>query len=243
MGLYSHRFYRDSMHAEGLVPFRVAMGQSDLFLFARRDLTHEARLSLSRHRSDLEGFIARQPLFASAFRPYEVPEDAPPVVRAMAEAARRAGVGPMAAVAGALADMVAGDLAALSPEVIVENGGDIHLRSGRERRVGVFAGDSPWSGRLAIKVKPTPPEGVGVCTSSATVGPSYSAGVADCALVMAESAALADASASALGNRAKGPERIEEALEAVAGIKGVVACLLIIGERLGARGDLELEGL
>ncbi len=243
MGGYSHRFYRDAMHAEGLVPFRVSMGESDLFVFARRDLSREARLSLSRHRSDLEGFIARQPLFATAFRPYEVPEDSPRVVRAMAEAARRAGVGPMASVAGAVADMVADDLSPLSEEVIVENGGDIHLRSTRERRVGVFAGDSPWSGRLALKVDPTPPEGMGICTSSATVGPSYSAGVADCALVVAECAALADAAASALGNRAKDAERMEEAMEAVMEIAGVMGCLLVLGERLGVRGDLRLEGL
>ena len=184
--------------------------------------------------------MERQPVFASTFRPYEVPDDAPRVVKVMADAARRAGVGPMAAVAGALADMVGADLADQSDEVIVENGGDIHMRSGRERRVGIFAGDSPWSGRLALRIGATPPEGIGICTSSATVGPSYSAGRADCALVVAESAALADAAASALGNRAKGPERIEWALEEVMGIEGVAGCLLIMGERLGVRGDLEL---
>ena len=241
MGNYSHRFYRESMHAEGLVPFRVSLGESDLFLFARRDLTREALLSLSRHRSDLERFMERQPPFASTFRPYEVPDDAPPVVKVMSDASRRAGVGPMAAVAGALADMVGADLAALSEEVIVENGGDIHMRSGRERRVGIFAGNSPWSGRLALRIRATPPDGIGICTSSATVGPSYSAGRADCALVVAESAALADAAASALGNRAKGPERIEGALNEVMGFEGVAGCLLIMGERLGVRGDLELE--
>ncbi|NPV58233.1 MAG: UPF0280 family protein [Actinobacteria bacterium] len=240
-GKYAHRFYRESMHAVGLVPFRVVLAESDLYIFARRDLSEQARLSLSRHRSDLEGFIARQPLFASSFRPYQVPDDAPAVVRAMAEAAGRAGVGPMAAVAGAVADMVGGDLAPLSDEIIVENGGDIHMRSARPRRVGVFAGDSAWSGRLALRVGPTPPEGIGICTSSATVGPSYSAGAADCALVVAESAALADAAASALGNRAKTPERIEEALDAVCSIEGVTGCLLIMGEHLGVRGALELE--
>ncbi len=243
MGTCSHRFYRESMHAEGLVPFRVVEGESDLFLFARRDLSREARLSLSRHRGELEEFIARQPLFASTFRPYEVPEDAPQVVRVMAEAACRAGVGPMACVAGALADLVGGDLAAWSEEVIVENGGDIHLRSTRMRRVGIFAGPSRWSGRLALRVGPTPPGGTGICTSSASVGPSYSAGAADCALVVAESAALADAAASALGNRAKGPQHIEEALEAAMGIAGVAGCLLIVGDHLGARGELELVEL
>ncbi|MEW6552806.1 MAG: UPF0280 family protein [Actinomycetota bacterium] len=241
MGGYLHRFYRDNMRAEGLVSFRVVVKESDLFIFAERDLAAEARSSLLRHRGDLEEFIARQPRFRTSFRPYEVPPGSSPVVRAMAEAATKVGVGPMAAVAGALADLVAEDLSVFSTEVIVENGGDIHLRSARERSIGVFAGESPLSGRLSIRMSPTPPGGVGICTSSATVGPSYSAGGADSALVVAEDAALADAAASALGNRAKDAGHIEEALASVASIAGVTACLVIIGDHLGVRGDIELE--
>lgn len=238
---YLRRFYRENVHAAGLVSFRVIIRESDLFIFAERDLAGEARSSLSAHRAGLEGFMALQPRFRASFRPYDVPDDAPRVVRLMAEAAASAGVGPMAAVAGALAQVVGEDLEAFSPEIIVENGGDIFLRSARERRVGVFAGESPLCGRIALRVPPTIPGGVGICTSSATVGPSFSAGGADSALVLAENAALADAAASALGNRAKSAAHIEEALEAAAAIRGVIGCLVIIGDHLGARGELELE--
>jgi len=241
MGGYLRRFYRENMHAAGLVSFRVTLKESDLFIFAERDLAAEARSSLLGHRTELEGFIARQPRFRTTYRPYGVPVDSPRVVRLMAEAAAKVGVGPMAAVAGALAGLVGEDLASLSPEVIVENGGDIFLRSAQERRVGVFAGESPLSGRVTIKMPPTSPQGLGVCTSSATVGPSYSAGGADTALVVAEDAALADAAASALGNRIKSPQHIEEALREVAAITGVIGCLAIIGEHLGIQGDIELE--
>lgn len=238
---YIHRFYRRQMRAEGLVSFQVRLKESDLFIWASRDLRKEALRSLMEHRSLLEEFIARQPLFTTSFRPYPVPDDAPDIVRKMADAAARAGVGPMAAVAGAVAEMVGLDLLPLSPELMVENGGDIFLRSGRERRVGIFAGESPLSGRLALVVDPTPPEGLGICTSSATVGPSYSAGAADAALVVAESPSLADAAATALGNRVKSPEDMEEALAYVAGLEGVTGCLVIMGDRLGVRGDLRLE--
>lgn len=238
---YIHRFYRREMRAEGLVSFRIRVKESDLFIWAERELYDRARESLLRHRSELEGFISHQPLFATTFRPYPVPEDAPDIVRRMAEAASRAGVGPMAAVAGAVAEMVGQDLLPHSPELVVENGGDIFLSSRRERRIGVFAGESPLSGRLALVVGPTPPGGLGICTSSATVGPSYSAGAADAALVVAESASLADAAATALGNRAKSPEDVEEALRFVSGVEGVMGCLLIMGERLGVMGDLRLE--
>jgi uncharacterized protein len=241
MQAYLNRFYREHMQAEGLVSFPVVIEESDLFFWAQRDLAVEAHQSLSRHRGDLEGFIARQPIFATAYRPYAVPEDAPEVVALMAGAADRVGVGPMAAVAGALAELVGKDLLPLSGEIMVENGGDIYIHSKRERRVGVFAAESPWSGKLALLVPPTPPGGVGVCTSSATVGPSFSAGKADSALVVAQSAALADAAATALGNRVKDPSHVEEALSWVAGIEGVIGCLAIIGEHLGVKGDIELE--
>jgi ApbE superfamily uncharacterized protein (UPF0280 family) len=243
MGDYLRRFYRENMQAEGLISFGVVIKESDLFICAESDLSAEARTSLARHRGDLEGFISRQPRFGTSFGPYEVPEDSPPVVTLMAAAASRVGVGPMAAVAGAIAELVGKDLAPLSPEIIVENGGDIHIRSGQARRVGVFAGKSPLSGSLSLRIPPTPEEGLGVCTSSATVGPSYSAGRADSALVVAESASLADAAASALGNRAKTPGHVEEALNSVMGIKGVTGCLVIIGDNLGVRGELELEGV
>lgn len=228
------------MHAEGLVSFPVKMGESDLFIWAERELSGEARISLKRHRADLEDFISRQPLFRESFRPYQVPAGVPEVVRLMAWAAGLAGVGPMAAVAGALAEVVGRDLLAYSGEVVVENGGDIFLRSGVERKVGIYAGESPLSGKLALLLPPTPPGGIGVCTSSATVGPSYSAGAADAALVVAKSAALADAAASALGNRAKSPDRVEEAMDFTCGIEGVTGCLVIMGGQLGVRGGLEL---
>jgi ApbE superfamily uncharacterized protein (UPF0280 family) len=243
MGEYLRRFYRENMDAVGLVSFAVTIKESDLFVFAERDLAAEARSSLSAHRADLEGFIARQPRFRTSYRPYNVPGDSPPLVRLMAQAAAKAGVGPMAAVAGAIAQVVGEDLGSLSPEIIVENGGDIFMRSSRERRAGIFAGNSPLSGRFTVVIPPTQPQGLGICTSSASVGPSYSAGGADSALVIAENAALADAAASALGNRVKSADHIEEALATVSAIEGVVGCLVIIGDHLGVRGELELESM
>ena len=240
---YLHRFYRDHMRAEGLVSFRVAVAESDLFIWAERELQEEAGDSLSRHRRELEEFIHGRPLFLTSMRPYGVPAESPEVVRLMAEAAEQVGVGPMAAVAGTLAGLVGRDIQTHSPEVIIENGGDIYIRSSEERRVGVFAGESPLSGRLVVKIAPTPPQGLGVCTSSATVGPSQSLGRADTSLVIASSPALADAAATALGNRVKDSSQVEGALAWAMGIEGVGGCLVIIGEQLGVQGDIEIEKL
>jgi len=238
---YLHRFYREHMLAEGLVSFRVAAYESDLFIWAERELQEEASASLSSHRRDLEDFIDRQPLFRTAMRPYDVPADSPEVVQLMAEAAEQVGVGPMAAVAGTLAGLVGRDIQPYSHEVIVENGGDIYIHSSQERRVGVFAGESPLSGRIAVKIAATPPQGLGICASSATVGPSASAGRADTALVMASSAALADAAATALGNKVKNSSQVEEALAWAMEIEEVQGCLVIIGDHLGVQGEIEIE--
>lgn len=240
MADYVYRFYRRHTQARDLVPFRVVVGESDLLVWAELDLKNEVHALLLSHRGQLEEFITRHPRFRESFVPYPVPEEAPRVVRLMAEAAERAGVGPMAAVAGAIAEVVGEDLLSSSFEVIVENGGDIYLRSSRERRVGLFAGTSPLSGKIAFLLPPTGEGGLGICTSSATVGPSYSAGRADAAVVLAEGAALADAAATALGNRLKSPGDIDRALEETLGIPGVLGAAAVMGEVLGVAGELEL---
>ncbi len=237
---YRERFYREQVAATDLTAFEVKVGETDLLIWAARDLGVEAEGFTRLYRRELEDFIERQPLFRTSFKPYDVPDSAPAIVRAMAEAAALVDVGPMAGVAGALAEFVGRDLVRVgSPEVIVENGGDIWLASVRERRIGIFAGESPFGGRLALRLPPAP-EGMGVCTSSATVGPSRSFGRADAAVVLAPSAVLADAAASALGNRAKNPEDIASALEWTMRIPGIAGCLIVMGEHLGVLGDVNL---
>ncbi len=148
----------------------------------------------------------------------------------------------MAAVAGALAARVGRALAPLSPEIIVENGGDIYLKVAEPVTVALFAGKSPLSWRVGLKIDPALSP-LGVCTSSGTVGHSLSFGRADAACVVAADAALADAAATALGNRVPDAAAIAPALkwaETVAGIRGAV---VIVGDKLGAVGDLELTPL
>jgi ApbE superfamily uncharacterized protein (UPF0280 family) len=122
--------------------------------------------------------------------------------------------------------------------VIVENGGDIFLYTTRPRVAAIYAGASPLSGKLGIRVSRLS-QPLGLCTSSGTVGPSLSFGKADAAMVLAESAALADAAATALGNRVKAGPDIEPALEFLKGIRGILGAAAIVGEQLGAWGEVE----
>lgn len=233
------RFYRHWVRDGDLVSFHVAVGETDLYLRARSSLEEQARASIVRHRALLEGYIASHPGFADALEPVSVDADDPAIVREMAEAVGRAGVGPMAAVAGAIAEAVGRDLLSFSPEVIVENGGDIFLAIEKGRTVGIYAGDSPFTGKLALQIEPgeTP---LGVCTSSGTVGHSLSFGRADAVIVLSPSTALADAAATAIGNVVEDSDDIHRAVEFAQGIDGVSGVVVIRGEHMGMWGQVRL---
>lgn len=239
---YQPRLYREHVTAKGLVSFQVTVRETDLHISAGRDLSEEVRDAVLRYRDDLEGFIEGHPVFATTYVPYEVPESAPEVVQAMARAAEIAGVGPMAAVAGAIAEFVGRELLTQSPEVIVENGGDIFMKLTKPRRAAVFAGSSPLSNKMALTIEPdrTP---LGMCTSSGTVGHSVSLGKADAVVVCSPDTALADAAATAVGNHVHAADDIESALERGMAIDGVTGVVIVAGDKLGARGDLELGPL
>jgi len=228
----------------------VRVEESDLYILVDADTGQNERLARERllfYRQQLERYIQRRPEFLTSLAPIEDDELAPPIVRDMLAAASLAGVGPMAAVAGAVAEYIGRDLlAAGKREVVVENGGDIFLARCQETVVEIFAADSPHSGRVGVKLAAAAMP-AGLCTSSATIGHSLSLGSADAATVLADSAILADAAASTLGN-AIGPEHgrdcgIAAALEQTLAIPGVRGALAIRGKLLGAAGEIELVSL
>jgi len=236
------RTYRTRMGREGLVGFRVEVKETDLMVLAQRDLSAEARGLIIQERQQLEAYIRQHPDFLTTLAPYPPDPYAPPLGRDMLRAGAAAGVGPMAAVAGAIAARVGQALLAYTDEVIVENGGDIFMHLHRPATVSLYAGRSPLSNKVGLKI-PAQPETWGVCTSSGTVGHSLSLGQADAACVVAADTALADACATALGNRVTGPADINDALEWIGGIPGLTGALVVVGEHLGAWGRIELVPL
>ena len=233
------RHYRNWLPKDGLVPFRAAVQETDLYILARTLLEQEAREAIIRLRGQLEAYIRDNPSFKISLVPLPADPRAPRIVKAMLAAAQKAGVGPMAGVAGAMAQSVGTALLAATPEVVVENGGDLFLRISTERKIGLFAGTSPLTMRVGVSVPPerTP---LGICTSSGTVGHSKSFGRADAVCVISPSAALADAAATALGNMVQGKGDVEGALERGRTIPGVEGVVIIVGDTMGAWGGYEL---
>ena len=243
---FGERVYQNWIHAEGLQTFRVIIRETDLLIRAEKDLSHLAQQSIARHRAQIEQYLHTHPDFQTALHPLEVDPGAPPIIHDMAWAAKCVGVGPFAAVAGAMAEYVGRDLlqnssesVQTSSEVIVENGGDIFVASSQPRILGIYAGVSPLTGKLGIRLEPdqTP---CGVCTSSGTVGHSLSFGRADAAIVLAKSTILADACATALGNKISDPADIPEGLAFAEQIDGVDGAIVILGDKIGAWGNVQL---
>jgi len=240
--MYEERTYRHLVRTDDLVKFEVVVKETDLLIRAEKDLSVEARETVLKYRHQLETYMGMKPEFQKSLLPVEDDALAPGIVREMIQASRCAGVGPMAAVAGAVAEWVSKDLVRLSKEVIVENGGDIYLSTSRERTVGIYAGESSLNLRLGILVGPEDSP-IGICTSSGTVGPSLSFGKADAVCILSKSAALADAAATAVGNVVREKKDIERGLDRGKEIDGVLGMLIIVGDRMGVWGSLRLTRL
>jgi ApbE superfamily uncharacterized protein (UPF0280 family) len=238
--MYKERNYRHWVKSDDLVTFEVKEAQTDLYISAASNLQAQARQSVLGHRKDIEEYIEKDRAFYTSLGPVEVSSDAPPIVKAMADAAKRCGVGPMAAIAGAVAEFVGKDLAAFSDELIIENGGDIFIKTDKIRRVGIYAGESsPFTKKIALEVGPSK-KGLGVCTSSGTVSHSLHFGNADAVCIISDNTALADAAATAAGNAVKTSDDIEKGIAIARSIGGVKGALIVFREKLGSWGEIKL---
>lgn len=238
--MYQPRTYRQQCQSTHLAGYRVCINESDLFILADEDIRDRAQERLTAVRHDLTGYIHQYPEFADSLEPVSIVKHAPRIVSYMAEAGSRTGVGPMAAVAGAISQEIAHDLHVPGHDIIVENGGDIYAFIKQPLKVALYAGASPLSMKIGLMVRNCI-DGMSVCTSSGSVGHSMSFGNADAVTVVAQKGALADAAATALGNLVQTASDIECVLERGSRIQGVLGVAVIVGHRVGIKGEhLEL---
>jgi len=255
--MYEKRFYRDLFKGNSLKFFNICVFETDLSIGVSENycnfenscnfesstentiIYRTALRTVRKYRQQIQEYIKIHPEFLTSLEPIVPKPGAALIVQKMCEAAQKASVGPMAAVAGAIAELTGYELLKYSDEVIVENGGDIFIKTGTARKIGIYAGNSPLSEKLALRILPeqTP---AGVCTSSGTVGHSLSFGKADAVVIISRDTFLADAVATSTGNKVKTTDDIEYALNYASKIAGILGTVIIIGDKIGAWGDIEL---
>jgi len=219
------RVYKTFVHKEAV--FRICCDQFETVVS-----------EIKRQRKILEEYIAGHREFQTSLTPVELKPDAPEAAKRMSRAAKLAGTGPMAAVAGVMAQLAAeAAIKKQCSEVIVENGGDIYLQTTEPVVIGLYPGESEVTGLLAFSLQgeDTP---ISICSSSGKMGHSMSLGMCDLATVVAKEAALADAAATQAANLVKTIDDVEPALNRIAGIEGIDGVVIVKDGQVGLAGKL-----
>ncbi len=232
------RFYRASS-AKDLIKSQVKVGESDLWILSDREIRDQVAKLLKIYRRQLKEYIYNHPDFATTLKPFPSDPEAPELVRKMIEVSGKAGVGPMAAVAGTIAGFIGKDISSTCSEVIIENGGDIYLRSAVERVISIYAGKSEFSKKVGVLL-PASPDGIGICTSAGTVGPSLSFGSADAAVIISPDVALADSIATATANRILKTSDLQKAIDFASSISKITGIIVIKDDKMAAWGEVNL---
>lgn len=193
---------------------------------------------IMRQRGLLESYIARHPEFKTSLVPLVLLDDAPPLAVQMAEAAVATGVGPLAAVAGGIAQAAAlAGIATGERDIVVDNGGDCFMKLDRPLTMGIHAGrNSPFNG-LAFRILPedTP---LSICSSSSNMGHSKSFGKCDLATIVSKDATLADAAATLAANLVCAVDDLRPTAEKITKIPGILGVLLVKDDKIALLGSL-----
>lgn len=203
------RTYRAAQRPD-LVTFQLVIEETDLWVAARADLSAPMAEAVRELRGQIQAYAAIHPEFLTALVPLDADPRAPDIIQRMCRATRPCGVGPMAAVAGTVAQMVAERFLDDSPDLLVENGGDTYLCSTADRHIGILA-IPDQDLRLCVPVT-TAEFPCSFCASSAKIGHSLSFGNADLVVTRSRDASLADAMATALANRLQTPADMDAVL-------------------------------
>jgi len=247
MNIFEERTYRNQFNTSRFKSFEVKYRETDLWIGVdpesfNHEMKETVREKMQSLRRELDEYIKKEPFFKKSLKPFIPAEHTPAEAVEMAGAAEKAGVGPMAAVAGLFAREVAGEILQNFSvnELVIENGGDIYAQLKNDLIFSVFAGDSILSERIGLVI-PAEAGAVGICTSAGTVGPSLSYGNADAVVVVAKNPLIADAFATAFGNKVKSPEDVEKVINQSEKYCEILALLIICEDQVGIRGEYEIK--
>ncbi len=243
------RIYRKFFKSKDMVSFRVHQKETDIYVAVDdrkkgnlKSIVDKTEKLVGEYRRDIENYIRNYPIFEVSFRPVVVDSDAPEIIKDMARAALLVNVGPFASVAGAIAGALGRELSEEISDVIVENGGDVFIKSSKLRKVGIYCESDEISNRIGLEVHPadTP---LGICASSGTQGHSFSFGRADLAVAISNSTTLADACATAVGNLIKDKRDIAKGIDFAKSIEGIKGVVIIKDGQFGLWGDIKIVSI
>jgi len=240
--MFNNRTYRRYHTKRGLVSFDITVKETNLNIQAQTNLTDIAIKAVLTCRNYIETYIKLNPEFATSLVPLKKSETAPKIIRDMIKAGELTGTGPMASVAGIIAEYTGKTLLTYSKEIIVENGGDIFIKSESETIFSIYAENTPFSMKYGIYVKKTN-QPYSICTSSGTLGHSKSFGKSDAVTVLSKSCAIADAAATTIANKIKTSKDIQKVINKGKAISGVQGIVIIKGESIGLWGDIKIVHL
>ena len=240
---YRERSYRSRFSNDERRWFCVKFLESDLWIGVdsgsyRASLEADTYAMLVDLRRQMDAYLLMDPQYKTSLTPYDAGLEAPNILKEMSRVSHKTGIGPMSAVAGAVAKKVAEFLG--TKEVIVENGGDIYAQAASDMDISVFAGQSPLSEKIGLHI-PAAEFPLGICTSSGTVGPSLSMGRADAVMIVCKDVMLADSYATAMANRIKTVNDLQSVIDRISDIPEILGAIAVKDDRMAITGCYELR--
>jgi ApbE superfamily uncharacterized protein (UPF0280 family) len=247
MNIFEERTYRTQFNSKRFLSFELKHLETDLWIGVDPSSFNErmkevALIKIGRLRKIFDQYIQKEPFFKKSLKPFQPSKIAPTEAFEMALASEKAGIGPMSAVAGLFAREVGEEIIQnfSVTELVIENGGDIYVLLKDELVLSVFAGESILSERIGLVI-PAKNNKLGICTSAGTVGPSLSYGKADAVVVVCEDILLADALATALGNKVKSPNDVGKVIKQAEKYPEILSLLIICEDKIGIKGENEIR--
>ena len=244
---YKERSYRSRFSNDERRWFCVKFLESDLWIGVdigsySASIEADTYSMLVDLRRSMDAYLLMDPQYKAALTPYDAGLEAPNILKDMSCVSHKTGIGPMSAVAGAVALRVAEFLKSLFgvKEVIVENGGDIYAEAHSNMDIAVFAGQSPLSEKIGLHI-PAADFPLGICTSSGTVGPSLSLGRADAVMIVCKDVLLADSYATAMANRIKTVNDLQPVIDRIQNIPYILGAIAVKDDRMAISGHYELR--
>ena len=244
---YRERSYRSRFSNDERRWFCVKFLESDLWIGVdsgsySASMESDTYAMLVDLRRTMDAYLLIDPQYKTALTPYDAGLEAPDILKEMSKVSHKTGIGPMSAVAGAVALKVAGFLKSRYDvnEVIVENGGDIYAQASTDMDISVFAGQSPLSEKIGLHI-PAGSFPLGICTSSGTVGPSLSLGRADAVMIVCNDVMLADSYATAMANRIKSVNDLQPVFDRITNTPAILGAIAVKDDRMAICGQYELR--